>query len=67
MKEFADEKEFWLRGFTDFELPELILDVYNPIYGAVFAKPVLDSRTEQDQDQIKWNPGSPRSAFVATV
>lgn len=51
------------RGFTDFELPELILDVYNPIYGAAFAKPVLDSRTEQEQDQIgvyaqdqiKWN------------
>src|SRR5690606_4731968 len=40
------------RGFTDFELPELILDVYNPVYGAAFDKPGIDSVIEQQQDQI---------------
>ncbi|MBL1265183.1 TonB-dependent siderophore receptor [Methylomicrobium sp. RS1] len=52
-----------LRGFTDFELPELVLDIYNPVYGKPFARPVLDSGTDQEQDQIgvyaqdqiKWN------------
>lgn len=44
----ADRK----RGFTDFELSELVLDVYNPVYGNAFDKPVLDSGTKQEQDQI---------------
>jgi iron complex outermembrane receptor protein len=41
-----------MRGFTDFELEELILDVYNPTYGNAFARPVLSFATAQEQDQI---------------
>jgi iron complex outermembrane receptor protein len=41
-----------LRGFTDFELDGLILDVYNPTYGNAFARPVLGFGTAQEQDQI---------------
>jgi len=40
------------RGFTDFELPELVLDIYNPTYGQFFDKPNLQNRSNQQQDQI---------------
>lgn len=58
-----------LSGFTDFELPELVLDIYNPVYGKRFARPVLDSGINQEQDQIgvyvqdqlKWN------RWIATI
>jgi len=57
------------QGFTDFELPELVLDVYNPTYGNAFQEPVLDSSRSQQldqvglyaQDQIKWN------RWIATI
>ncbi|MGY6277540.1 TonB-dependent siderophore receptor [Methylomonas sp. MgM2] len=59
-RQFDSER---LSGFTDFELPELILNIYDPVYGKAFPRPVLDSKTEQQQsqvgiyaqDQIKWN------------
>jgi len=40
------------RGFTDFELPELVLDIYDPVYGNPFDEPVLSAGTRQEQDQI---------------
>lgn len=40
------------RGFTDFELPELVLDIYNPQYGNAFEVPELTSKSRQQQDQI---------------
>lgn len=49
-------------GTTDYDLPELFFDVYNPVYGVDFAKPELTNRFRSDlsqvgiygQDQIKW-------------
>ncbi len=50
------------RGFTDWELPELILDVFDPVYGARFEKPTLEKFSIQElsqtgiygQDQLRW-------------
>jgi len=48
-RQFTAERQ---RGFTDFELPELVLNVYNPVYGKTFDKPGIQNKSNQQQDQI---------------